>query len=213
MHRENKRLPCNESCHTHWLHCTHCTMCLLCRLQGDSGLPHGDGGERGGGGVALPQQVKIKPMLLRTREMGLSSSGMNWAGLAKNRTTYSRLYALAPTPRQLYPLHFARYATADPGPRVASQPGQTVGSRDVGSMSTWGPWINRPYLQETLDPIFMMRFFTLYSWHTLTDTETFQVLMTVTMKGYSLVSCNAAWWGVCPTFRRKVPLPSSGVEH
>lgn len=62
-----------------------------------------------------------------TREMGLSSSGVNWAGLAKNRTTYSRLYVLAPTPRQLYPLHFARYTAAYPGPRVASQPGQTVG--------------------------------------------------------------------------------------
>lgn len=68
---------------------------------------------------------------------------------------------LAPTPRQLYPLHFAHYTTAHPGPRVASQPGQTVGSyKDVGSMSTWEPWINRSYLQESLHQIFIARILT-----------------------------------------------------
>lgn len=96
------------------------------------------------------------------REMGLSLA-VKWTELAWPRTepTCSRLYVLAPTPRQLYPLHFAHYTTAHPGPRVASQPGQTVGSyKDVGSMSTWEPWINRSYLQETLHQIFTARILT-----------------------------------------------------
>lgn len=96
------------------------------------------------------------------REMGLSLA-VKWTELAWPRTepTCSRLYVLVPTPRQLYPLHFAHYTTAHPGPRVASQPGQTVGSyKDVGSMSTWEPWINRSYLQETLHQIFITRILT-----------------------------------------------------
>jgi len=99
---------------------------------------------------------------MRNREMGLSLA-VKWTELAWPRTepTCSRLYVLAPTPRQLYPLHFAHYTTAHPGPRVASQPGQTVGSyKDVGSMSTWEPWINRSYLQETLHQIFIARILT-----------------------------------------------------
>lgn len=99
---------------------------------------------------------------MRNREMGLSLA-VKWTELAWPRTepTCSRLYVLPSTPRQLYPLHFAHYTTAHPGPRVASQPGQIVGSyKDVGSMSTWEPWINRSYLQETLHQIFIARILT-----------------------------------------------------
>jgi len=107
-------------------------------------------------------QVKIKFVLMWNREMGLSLA-VKWTELAWPRTepTCSRLYVLPSTPRQLYPLHIAHYTTAHPGPRVASQPGQIVGSyKDVGSMSTWEPWINRSYLQETLHQIFIARILT-----------------------------------------------------